>query len=197
MTTAETTFRSEETFTQKEFRRWVEKLPASDIHHYELIDGRIVMTPPAKWGHAEIEAAIVHLLREHVMNEGLGVALGSSAGYELPTGDTLEPDASYVSNERLSKGPRPRPDEFPRVVPSLVVEVISPSTARRDRTEKKEIYERSGVDEYWLVDPGRKEVIVFYRGEGAYGPGHTVRKGAIRSRVLPKLKITVEKLFAG
>ena len=191
----EVAFRSDETFTQKEFQRWVEGRPLSDANRYELIDGRIVITPPATVGHGRLEVRIVTLLNEHVEANKLGMVLGSSTGYEL-SGHTLEPDASFIANERAAARPRPDPNAFARVAPNLVVEISSTATARRDRTEKRDIYERSGVDEYWIVDGRACEVTVFYRSERGYGAGTTFRKGAIRSRALPKLRITIEKLFA-
>lgn len=192
---AQTAFRSDEVFTQKQFRRWVDSRPRSDINRYELIDGRIVMTPPAGHAHASIEAAIVQLLREHVVAHALGTVFGSSAGYDLPSHETLEPDASFVSTERMAAGPRVGPDEFLRVVPNLVVEILSPSTAKRDRTEKKDIYERNGVDEYWIVDPHGRSVTVFQLSERRYDEGQVFESGTIRSHVLPKLRVSVEKLF--
>jgi Uma2 family endonuclease len=48
---AETAFQSDECFDQKAFRRWLDRRPPSDTNHYELIDGRIVKTPPAGWPH--------------------------------------------------------------------------------------------------------------------------------------------------
>ena len=53
---AETAFISTETFTQKRFKDWVENRPMGDINRYELARGKIVMTPPAAWEHAEVEA---------------------------------------------------------------------------------------------------------------------------------------------
>ena len=189
-------FRSEEKFTQKQFRRWVEGRPRHDINHYELLDGRIVMTPPAGWTHARLDNRLARLIGEHVDHLNLGIVLGSSGGYDLPSGDTVEPDASFVSSERLRSNPPSRPDEFLRVVPNLVVEILSPATAKRDRTEKKEIYERNAVDEYWIVDPRTKTVTVFHLGAGGYDTGLVVGDGTLRSRVLPKLRLDVKKLFA-
>jgi Uma2 family endonuclease len=193
---AQTAFRSEEYFTQKQFRRWVDQRPRTDVSHYELIDGRIVMTPPAGQQHASAEAALVHLLREHVTANGLGTVFGSSAGYDLPSGDTVEPDVSYISSARLSAGPRTGPDQFLRIVPNLVVEILSPSTAKRDQTEKKDIYARNGVDEYWIVDPRRRTVTVHSLTKQAYGAGRMYARGTIRSPVLLKLRIEIEQLFA-
>ena len=194
--TTHTAFRSEEEFTQRQFRRWVEQRPRADVNHYELIHGRIVMTPPAGQAHASIEATLAYLLGQYVANSGLGTVFGSSAGYDLPSGDTVEPDLSFVSPERLASGPSAGPDEFLSVAPNLVVEILSPSTAKRDLTEKKSIYERNGVNEYWIVDPRRKSVTVFHLIQQAYDGGALFKSGAVRSRVLPKLRLTIEKLFA-
>lgn len=53
-------------------------------------------------------------------------------------------------------------------VPKFIVETLSPSTAKRDRTEKKKIYEQAGVDEYWIVSPKGKSVEIYYLKDGKY-----------------------------
>ena len=74
-----------------------------------------------------------------------------------------EPDLLYLSEERRHlltaknlQGP-----------PSLVIEILSPSTSRRDRQLKRDLYERVGVDQYWLVDPKRDVVNIYQWGTGA------------------------------
>ena len=192
-----TIFRSDATFTQRTFRRWVEARPIADVNHYELVGGRIVMTPPAGWSHGSIELAIGGALKAHVRRHALGIVLGASAGYDLPSGDTLQPDASFVSAARFAAQPPARPDEFLRIAPNLVVEVLSASTAKRDRTEKKRVYEANGVEEYWIVDGRHRAVTVFVLGaRGRYDAGRTVIAGAVRSRVLPKLRLPVDRIFA-
>lgn len=193
--TAETAFRSDERFTQAEFWRWLQERPSSDINHYELINGRIVMTPPAGWPHGSIEGILVRVLGNHVAEYELGTVLGSSAGYDLPSGDTLEPDVSFITKERFAAGPAPIRGKFLRIVPNLAVEILSRSTGRRDRVEKKQVYERNRVDEYWIVDPDRSEVIVFYLGKRGYGSGRRFRNARIISRVLPELTVLAGDVF--
>ena len=193
----QTAFRSDETFTQAEFRQWLERLPASDIHRYELIGGHIIMTPPAKVDHSVAAVALVSAFDRYRRSIGGGLVLESSAGFELPSGDTLQPDATFTSAERLAAGPVVGPSGLGRVVPDVVVEVLSPSTARRDRVEKKHLYEMCGVNEYWLVDPRRREVTIFAREGGGFGAAALVRSGAIASRAMPDLELTIEELFAG
>ena len=194
---AETAFISVETFTQKRFKDWVENRPMGDINRYELASGRILMTPPAAWEHAKIEAKVIRILEDFVSKHNLGTVFGSSAGYELPSGDTLEPDASFISRERWSKGPQPRRGQFLKIAPNLVVEILSPATARRDRTEKKRVYEANGVDEYWLVDPHRREITVFHLAGGKYDDGNRFEaRQKVRSKVLVGLEVPTRLLFA-
>ncbi len=194
---AETAFVSTETFTQKAFKQWVEGRPMTDINRYELTNGRIVMVPPAGWGHGEIEVRLGRILLDFVEKNNLGRVFGSSTGYDLPSGDTLQPDISFISSERWGGGPRVPRGHFLKIAPTLVVEILSPATARRDRIEKKRIYEANGVEEYWLVDPYRREVTIFHLVGGKYGVGKRVGiRQKLRSHVLAGFEALARSIFA-
>jgi Uma2 family endonuclease len=80
---------------------------------------------------------------------------------------------------------------------TLTVEIISPATARRDRTEKKRIYEANGVDEYWLVDPHRREATVFHLAGGKYDDRDRFEaRQKLRSKVLAGFEVLTRSLFA-
>jgi Uma2 family endonuclease len=82
----------------------------------------------------------------------------------LSDGDVLQPDLLFIARERESIiGPA-------RVegAPDLVVEILSPGTAYDDLRRKYRIYERSGVREYWIVDPMAKRVEVFRNENGVF-----------------------------
>ena len=181
-----------------EFEEWVFARPASDINHYELLDGEIVMTPPAGWPHGKLGNRLQVRLGVVVEAGGLGIVFDSSQGFVLPSGDTVEPDHSFVSKERWEAAPPPVESKFLRVVPDLVVETLSTSTAQRDRKQKKRIYEKNGVREYWLVDWKRKALTVFSLGEsGEYGDGETFFEGmTFESRVIRGLSVDVRTIFA-
>jgi len=162
-------FESTRTLTQAEFADWVERRERWDhLNRFELLDGRVLMTPPAGHPHGEIEANVVARLHAFVRERGLGRVFGSSQGFQLPTGDTLEPDVTFVSRERWDAAPAPEPGKFLRVVPDLVVEIASRSTRTRDRSEKRAAYEKAGVREYWIVDPAARCVIVFVAREARF-----------------------------
>ncbi len=188
----QTAFVSTETFTQKEFRHWLDERSAGDLNHYELLRGRIVMS----WPHGSIEANIVTAPAVFVRSQKRGLILGSSAGYDLPSGDTVEPDVSFLSDSKIKAGPAPQPEQFIRLVPNIVVEILSPATAQKDRTEKRSVYEENGVEEYWIVDPKRKEVTVYHHSGRRFGRGKvfTVRD-TLRSRPLPGFTLQVKETF--
>lgn len=190
-------FRSLEPMTQEEFARWLETIPANDVHHYELLDGFIVMEPPAHWPHGEVGAEALHRIKSYLRRRPLGRVFDSSQGFDLPTGDTVEPDVAFVSVARWNAQARPV-HGFPAVVPDLVVEVLSPSTKGIDQEQKKRIYERNGVLEYWLINPAAKNVRLLYLTGKGYQEGRCLEAGdkdTLCSRVLPGLRIPVAELF--
>jgi Uma2 family endonuclease len=192
----QTAFVSTETFTQKEFKRWLDERPASDINHYELLRGRIVMSPPAGWPHAPVGVNIIFAVQGFVRTHGLGLVLDSSAGYDLPSGDTVEPDISFIANDRLTAGPAPQLGKFVRIVPNLVVEILSPATAQKDRTEKKAVYEENGVEEYWLVDTKRREITVYTLSGKRFGRGKVYAgRETLPSRTLKGFTLRLSEVF--
>ena len=190
-----TAFVSEQSFTQAEFADWMEHQTQPLPGRYELVDGHIVVTPPTRAQHGAVNVRIAALLSQHVSRRGLGKVLNS--GYDLPSGDTLEPDVSFLSAARLG-GVAFTDDErgFCRVVPDLVVEVLSRGTAHLDRNKKKSIYAKNRVAEYWMVDPKRRSVWLLYLGATDYEEPSVISSGPIDSRVLPGLTFTVEDVFA-
>lgn len=161
MSDAEPVFESITTMDQGAFAAWIESRPAHDLNHYELLNGRVVMMPPAGWPHGGVEARLLRRMGNVAEPAKLGRVCGSSQGFELPTGDTVEPDASFVSIARWRAASPPITGKFLQVVPDLIVEILSPSTATRDRGEKKAIYAAAGVREYVLVDPRARTLTIF------------------------------------
>ena len=181
--------------TQAEFRAWLDERPSSDLGHYELLNGRIVVSPPAGWPHGRIGIRVARVVDEYTERHGIGLAFDSSTGFDLPSGDTLEPDASFVSTARWNAAPTPVLGQFLKVVPDLVVEILSPSTRHRDLTEKKDIYARNGVEDYGIIDPRARSMTVFFRDGDSFDGGTTLASGPIPSRLLPGLDATVEQLL--
>jgi Uma2 family endonuclease len=192
----EVVFESVRTMSQAEFSAWVKRRESGDPNRYELLNGRVVMNPPAGYPHGSVEARVQHALMSFVAPRGLGQVLGSSQGFVLPSGDTVEPDASFVSPARWDAMPAPAMGEFLQVVPDLVVEILAGGTASRDRGEKKAIYAQNGVTEYWLVDPRAREVTVFTLTGARYDAGRVAGADErVRSGVLVGFECEVAALL--
>lgn len=92
--------------------------------------------------------------------------------------------------------PKPVTGRFYRIVPDFVVEILSPSTSRRDRNEKRRIYEKNGISEYWIVDPPRRRVDALRLDAGKYSTPVVFVRGTIESSALPGLRIPLDTIFA-
>lgn len=134
-------------------------LASKEEYREELINGIIVaMSPRPGWNHISVAANIYRIFSMYLLGKKC-TAIPDGCDLHLSEKDVLIPDMMVVCD----------PDKIkPNGVygaPDLVVEVLSPSTLRNDRTHKKNIYGQSGVKEYWLVDPISKSVEI-YRAEG-------------------------------
>jgi Uma2 family endonuclease len=164
-------------------------LPEDGLRH-ELLDGEHVVTPSPSLRHQEIVGRLYLLIGQHVRARGLGRLFLAPLDVVLSEHDVTEPDLLFVATERLS---RLTPANV-QGAPSLLIEVLSPTTERRDRTVKRRIYDRFGVEEYWLVDGERREVTVIdFVAQPATERRHRDR---FSSRLLPGLEIDLHELFA-
>jgi Uma2 family endonuclease len=124
----------------------VQALPDDGMRH-ELIDGELVVTPAPAWSHQRAVLALYRQLHACVAG-GIGDVMVAPADIILDQRTLVEPDLFVVP---LVNGRRPR-DWASVGELLLVVEVLSPATARYDRQLKRLRYQREGVPEYWIVD---------------------------------------------
>ncbi|HEX2253109.1 MAG TPA: Uma2 family endonuclease [Thermoanaerobaculia bacterium] len=161
---------------------------------HELIDGEHVVTPSPLVAHQWFVMVLANRVFDHVQAQGLGTVLAAPLGAVLSEHDVVEPDLLFVSNRR--KG---IVGDWIRGAPDLVVEVLSPSTRRRDEVVKRLRYERHGVDEYWLLGPAARAVRVLRRrGDRLLEAESLSAAGGdrLRSPLLPGLEIPLADLFA-
>ncbi len=104
----------------------------------------------------------------------------------------MQPDVLFVAAERAHIVP-----DWVRGVPDLVIEVLSPTHAPRDRIVKRDLYAKNGVPEYWIVDAEERTIEVYRHADGAYQPaGYFTGEGVLRSGVLPDLALALRDVFA-
>jgi len=119
-----------------------------DGKRYEVLDGELVVSPAPSMTHQEVLYRLFLLVQTYVERHSIGWTYLSPADIELSAHRLLQPDLFVVPRTE------PKPTSWKEVKSLLlVVEAVSPSSARMDRIEKRRIYQSEGVPEYWIVDP--------------------------------------------
>ena len=135
------------------------RLP-DDGNKYEVIRGELFVTPPPSVEHEELLARLTEVLAEYVKKHGLGRIYHPRAVIRFE-GSEAEPDLMVRAVPPGVHGNAW--ENLP--APLLVVEVLSPTTRRRDLVNKRAYYLDAGAGEYWLVDAERREIRVVRRGD--------------------------------
>ncbi len=119
-----------------------------DGNRYELVDGELLVSPSPRGLHQRGIVEIFRSLDPFIRKNRLGAICLAPADLDLRSGHLVQPDL-FVG--RMVRGREPIEwDEFG--IPILVLEVVSPATARYDRVTKRRLYQRAGVPTYWIVD---------------------------------------------
>jgi len=132
-------------------RHWtvedLEELP-SDGCRYEIIGGELLVTPAPTYRHQAAVGELFRRLYDYVLQHGVGYVFGAPIDLEFSRDSVVQPDVAVLP---LVNGKRPESfNDVRRVL--LAVEVVSPSSARADRVEKRDLYRTERVGEYWIVD---------------------------------------------
>jgi len=138
-------------------QRWTREMVLAlpdDGNRYELLDGELLVSPSPRSAHQDTVGTLYALVRAYVRAHRIGHPQISPADLQLTPEELAQPDLFVVP---LVEGRRPKNwEEYG--IPLLVVEVLSPSTARYDRLVKRRRYQRAGTREYWIVDPDARLV---------------------------------------
>ena len=174
-------------FTYKDYK----SLPESETKRYELIEGELIMVPSPFTYHQRISRKLEFLLEDFVEKNKLGEIFYAPCDVHL--GDNVvQPDILFVSKEHFYVIAR----EEIKGAPDLVIEILSPATAERDRTIKRTLYARYGVREYWIVDPEKKTVeVLTLKKEGYETFGIYKMQDTLTSPLLSGLSINLTKVF--
>lgn len=168
-----------------------EVLP-DDGNRYEIIDGRLEVTPAPSFRHQSVSRDLLVSLVNWVRPRRLGEVFAAPADVQLAFDAIVQPDLLFISSERSSiLGP-----QRCKGAPDLVVEIFSHASALRDTEVKRSLYARHGVREYWLVDLDLEQIVVLTLSETGYEELVRVGEGgAVSSSVLSGLSIPWSEVF--
>ncbi|HVF59928.1 MAG TPA: Uma2 family endonuclease [Thermoanaerobaculia bacterium] len=169
-------------------------LPEDGLRH-ELIDGEHYVAPAPNFRHQKVVVNFTLAVGNFVERHDLGVLLVAPFDVVFSSTDVVEPDLLFLSRERLGLAT----EQNIQGAPDLVIEILSPSTRKRDLGVKRQLYERMGVREYWLADPARETVTVYRRTGEAFRLAAELSRDAaevLTTPLLPGLEIPLARIFA-
>ena len=172
------------------FEEYLEQ--SSDTRICEWIDGEVITMPGASFEHQTLSDFLLKVVSFFVESKNLGLVISSPFAMKLESQRRgREPDILFVSKERQHLFKKTYLDG----AADLAIEIISPESVGRDRGEKFVEYEAAKIQEYWLIDPERKQV-EFYRlnSDGFYQLAPTP-EGVFQSEVLPGFFLRVVWLW--
>lgn len=183
--------KQEEKYTYKEYLQW----PEDD--RWELIEGTPYMQAAPSWQHQAILRELIIQFGNYLKGKNCNVFLSpfdlilTNEEDEKESKNVFQPDLLVVCDSSKLKG------TGYVGVPDLVVEIVSPSTARSDKFYKFNMYEKFGVKEYWIIEPDIKLLSVFTLNENTrYGrPEIYSEVDKVKVEVLKNLEIDLSDIF--
>jgi Uma2 family endonuclease len=164
----------------------------NDPFQYELINGILVKKSAPHIRHQRISKRLLLKFEAFISEKQLGEILYAPLDVYLDEENTPQPDLVFISKERLKII-----DETEGIImgaPDLVLEIISKGSIKRDRKTKKEVYERFGIPEYWLVDQfGGIEIYVLENG--VYQLHNWLEEGKVTSKILKGFELDLKDIF--
>jgi Uma2 family endonuclease len=168
-----------------------------DGKRHELIDGEHYVTPSPNRSHQQILGDLHGFLWTYLQAHPIGHVFVAPFDVVFSNFDVVEPDLLYMSNVTAATV---LTDKNVRGVPDLVVEIGSSGTRRRDETIKHRLYERTGVAEYWIVDPDSEMIRIHRSEDGQFKPTIELSRDAghvLTTPLLPGYELALTRLFRG
>jgi len=159
---------------------------------YQLIGGKLVMTPAPTTYHQIISMRLELKFANFVNENNLGLVLDAPIDVYFGEKETYQPDIIFIARDRFHI------IEAAMIngAPDLVVEILSPSTGYYDLKKKARTYARHGVKEYWVADPEDKSIEVYKGQEEKFTLNQRIEEeGQIKSLVLDGLEVEVRDVF--
>jgi len=159
---------------------------------YQLIEGDLYMAPAPNRFHQDISRNLEHILLNYLEDHPVGAIYHAPFDVYLDETNVFQPDIVFVSTARAEI----LTEAGAEGAPDLVVEILSPKTARFDLVNKRRQFAHHGVDEMWIIDPVVQTVSIFRFGEDPAAPVCVVEcGGTIETPHFPGLKIDSAALF--
>jgi len=166
-----------------------------DGKRHELIDGEHYVTPSPSRKHQAVVWNLAGIIAPYLESHPVGRAFVAPFDVIFSDFDVVEPDVLFISKARLEEV---LTTKNVRGAPNLVVEIASRSTRSRDETLKRKLYERFGVEEYWVIEPDDDTIVVYKYGDQGYRREFDLaatRGDMLTTPLLPGLQLPLDRIF--
>ncbi|EEG78927.1 Uma2 family endonuclease [Dethiobacter alkaliphilus] len=154
-------YKSDKEYTYDDYLQ----LPEEPGYRFEILEGTLVKEPSPNVTHQRVIRRLVRMLEDYFWQvDTEGEVFISPLDVTLGNLTVVQPDLFYISGKQKSAIEDQRIDG----APTLAVEILSPTTSRKDRMQKRQIYQKAGVQHYWLVSPEDKTFECFVLRDGFY-----------------------------
>jgi Uma2 family endonuclease len=165
----------------------------NDRNRYEVLDGELSVTPAPATRHQTVLGNLYRFLANYIVANQLGKLFIAPTDLILAPTTVVQPDLIFIGNdhrdiitERAIEGP-----------PTLVIEILSPTTHRTDRVTKAQLYAKHNVLNYWLLDPDQRTLEAYELVVDHYDLAASARDAELFSPLLfPGLSIQLSDLWA-
>lgn len=165
----------------------------NDGKRYQILEGELDVTPAPTPKHQAVSRNLQRILDRHVVDQKLGQIFNAPIDVILSETTITQPDLIFIASGRETI----ITDRAIEAPPDLVVEILSPGTARTDRGIKSALYARFGVRHYWLVDPAARILETYELAQSGYELTGTYRDtDHARSPLFPSLDIDLARVWA-
>lgn len=165
----------------------------NDRNRYEILDGDLSVTPAPRVNHQRISRRLLRFLDDHVLANNLGEIFAAPIDVILAPTTVVQPDLIFIAHDRAHI----ITERAIEGAPTLVVEILSPTTQRTDRVAKAQLYAKYGVPHYWLLDPGQHTFEAYELAGDRYVIAASMKsEDEFRPSLFPGLTIWLADLWA-
>ena len=165
-----------------------------DGKRHEIIEGDHYMTPAPRTKHQRVSGNLATAMISFSKKHHLGLVLTAPCDVIFSDENVVQPDLLFVSAARAAIVT----EANIQGAPDLIIEILSESSRKKDEVTKRKLYERFGVQEYWVVDPELEIVKIFKLAQQKYGRAVELSKEAndvLATELLAGFSFAVSEIF--
>lgn len=180
-------------FEEKKTYTYEDYLKTPDDERYELINGELIMSPSPVTFHQWVLKNIGRELEKFVSKKKLGYVFYAPLDVYFDDKNVFQPDILFIAKDRVDIISK----KNIQGAPDIAIEILSESTAYKDLVKKKKIYEKFGVQEYWVADPEEKTIEIHILKNKVFVLNKSYSKNKLlESPLLKDFKMKLDNVFA-